>query len=382
SGPDQIYHHVKEYLERDGFIKLWYGGKCVCMVVDNKVVKDLLSHPDIFPKLMLEEQFPNSLIARYYGINVVHSSGDVWKRHRLICNPAFKSLPIQYFDETGFKLMDVLEKIDNKPIEVRDLMHKVSLDVLGKVAFGLDFNNLEDPTNIYVTTYNEVQKAIANPYFIFLPILNRIPFLNKKRFEKVDKLDNIFDKIVEKKRETLANGTENIQGDLLELMLKACENPENQRLTNIELRHNLGVFMLAGHDTTASSLATVLYLLSIHKNVQRKAREEVLKVLGDNLTPSLEQHKSLKYLNMIINENLRLYPPIAVLPARVTTKEIECRGHVIPAGTCIELFIYGIHHSPKNWVNPEEFLPERFENEQHENGEVNSWLGFGDGYRM
>ncbi|CAG8775300.1 1716_t:CDS:2, partial [Racocetra persica] len=145
--------------------------------------------------------------------------------------------------------------------------------------------------------------------------------------------------------------------------------------------NNLGVFMLAGHDTTANSLATVLYLLAAHKDVQRKAREEILRVLGDDSTPSLEQQKSLKYLDMILHENLRLYPPIAILPARKTTKDVECRGHVIPAGACIQLFIYGIHHSPKLWKNPEEFLPERFENEQHEHGEFRSWLGFGDGSR-
>ncbi|CAG8568274.1 2178_t:CDS:10 [Cetraspora pellucida] len=331
---------------------------------------------------MLDEHFPNSLIARYYGVNVVHSNGDVWRRLRRICNPAFKSLPIHFFIETGFKLMDILEKIDNKPIEVRNLMHRFALDVLGKAAFGFDFDNLGKPNNVYVTAYNKVQEDIRNPYFIYFPILNCIPFLNKQRFKRVEELDNILDEIVEKKREALANENTPKRGDLLELMLKACEDPENQKLTNVEFRHNLGVFMLAGHDTTANSLATVLYLLAAHKDVQRKAREEILRVLGDNLTPSMEQQKSLKYLDMILYENLRLYPPIAILPARVTTKDIECRGHVIPAGACIQLFIYGIHHSPELWKNPEEFLPERFENEQHEQGEFGSWLGFGGGSRM
>ncbi|CAG8833474.1 22115_t:CDS:2, partial [Racocetra persica] len=125
----------------------------------------------IFPKLMLDEHFPNSLIARYYGVNVVHSNGDV--------------------------------------------------------------------------TYNEVQEDITNPYFIYFPILNCIPFLNKQRFKRVEKLDNLFDEIVEKKRKALTNENTQKQGDLLELMLKACEDPENPKLTDIEFRNNLGVFMLA-----------------------------------------------------------------------------------------------------------------------------------------
>jgi len=381
-GPDQYYHFIKKYLERDGFIKIWYGGRWFCLVVDNAIAKDLLSNPDTFPKLMLDEHFPNSLIARYYGVNVVHSNGTDWQRYRKICNPAFKSLPMHFFIETGDKLMDMLEKIDNKPIEVRDLMHRFTLDVLGKAAFGMDFNNLGDPNNIYVTAYNKVQEDIQNPYFIYFPILNYIPFLNKQRFKRVEELDNKFDKIIEQKREDLVNGnTESNRKDLLDLMLKACEDPENQNLTNTELRHNLGVFMLAGHDTTASSLATVLYLLAAHKDVQQQAREEILTVLGDDLTPSAEQHRSLKYLNMIIYENLRLYPPIAILPARVTTKDIECCGNVIPTGACIQIFIYGIHHSSKLWKNPEEFLPERFEDQLHKYEESGSWFGFGGGSR-
>ncbi|KAF0428028.1 cytochrome P450 [Gigaspora margarita] len=242
---------------------------------------------------MLDEHIPNSLIARYYGVNVVHSDGSVWRRYRF------------------------------------------TLDVLGKAAFGIDFNS----------------RGIGYK----------------------------FDKIIEPKLEDLVNGnTESNRKDLLDLMLKACEDPENQNLTNTELRHNLGVFMLAGHDTTASSLVTVLYLLAAHKDVQQKAREEILTVLDDDLTPSAEQHRSLKYLNMIIYENLRLYPQIAILPARVTTKDIECCGNVITTGACIQIFIYGIHHSSKFWKNPEEFLPERFENESEESG---SWFGFGGGFR-
>ncbi|CAG8727413.1 30387_t:CDS:2, partial [Gigaspora margarita] len=159
-----------------------------------------------------------------------------------------------------------------------------------------------------------------NPYFIHFPIFNYIPFLNKQSFKRVVEFDNKIDKIIELKREDLVNG-------------------------NIE---------------TASSLATALYLLAAHK----VTREEILTVLGDDLTPSAEQHRSLKYLNMIIYVNLRLYP--------------KCCGNVIPTGACIQIFIYGIHHSSKLWKNPEEFLPERFENESEESG---SWFSFDGGSR-
>ncbi|RIB27207.1 cytochrome P450, partial [Gigaspora rosea] len=275
-------------------------------------------------------------------------------------------------------MMDILETIDKKPIEIRSLMHRFTLDVLGKVAFGFDFNNLGNADNAYVKTYNDVQNILMNPIALFFQI-ERIPVIRQQNLKKVDKLNNLFKEIIKEKHKALTAGKS--RGDLLELMLNANENQDNQMLSDTELRHNMAVFMLAGHDTTANALSTLLYVLSTHKNVQEIAREEVLRVLGDNLIPSAEQHKSLKYLNMVIYESLRLYPPASTLILRELTEDLKFKDFVIPAGSILELFIYGIHHSSKLWDKPEEFLPERFENE-NANSENYSWLAFGGGSRM
>ncbi|CAG8550601.1 15572_t:CDS:10, partial [Cetraspora pellucida] len=363
-GNDKLYLRSKEYFEKDG--------KWICMVTDPSIAKDLFLRTDVFPKLMLDKLLPNSAAERYFGVNVVHSTDDI--KFRRVCNPAFKTLPVHLFAEMGLKLMNIFEKVDNKPIEVTSLMQRFTLDILGKVAFNFDFNNLEDPNNVYVTAYNEVQDMFKSSFFLIFQI-DSIPGLRQLAFRKIDRLNNLFEEIIKEKRKSLAAGRSN--GDLLEFMLKACEDPDNQMLSDAELRHNLAVFMLAGHDTTSMALSTLLYLLAIHKDVQEKARKEVLNILGDNLTPSTEQHTSLKYLNMIIRENLRLYPPAGILPLRVLAEDLKYKNFLIPAGTPISLFIYGIHHSPKLWNNPEQFLPERFETE-HENY---SWLAFGGGSR-
>ncbi|CAG8713038.1 15418_t:CDS:2 [Dentiscutata erythropus] len=297
----------------------------------------------------------------------------IWKRHRRICNPAFKALPIHLFVDTGLKLMRVLEKIDDKPVEIRDLLQRFTLDTLGKVAFDFDFNNLGNPNNIYVKTYNKVHEFIVNPLRFVFPI-DYIPGIRQQTFSHFNKLIGLFKEIIKKKHEAIAAGKSN--GDLLEYMIK---NNDDQMLSDSELRYNLAVFMMAGHNTTLNALTAILYLLSIHKDVQEKAREEILRILGDNLTPSIEQQNSLKYLNMIINESFRLYPPVPSI-FRELTEDLKFKNSVIPAGTIIELFLYGMHHSPKIWNNPEKFLPERFEN-QH-TGENNFWMPFGYGYRM
>jgi len=92
----------------------------------------------------------------------------------------------------------------------------------------------------------------------------------------------------------------------------------------------------------------------------------------------MEQQKELKYMNMVINENLRLYPPVPQLSRREPLQDLKFHDHVIPAKTSIILSIYGIHHSSKNWENPEKFIPERFEDEKHDHY---AWLSFGGGNR-
>ncbi|CAB5392950.1 unnamed protein product [Rhizophagus irregularis] len=381
-GPDKRWENTRDVLEKEGIGKLWFNGQWTITVTDLGLVKDIMTKTDLYPKALLEESFPTSLITKYYGTNVVLSNGDVWKRHRRIANPSFRNLPVHVFVESTTKLLNVMEKIDNEPIEVKSLMHRLALDVLGKAAFGFDFNNLEDPNNVYVTTYNEVMAELSKPLYFVFSFLDYLPRFEALR--KIEKLNSLYDEIVESKHKAMKMGEiekkiNNKSADLLEHMVYACNDPDNPTLTNEELRHDLAMFMLAGHDTTANALTTILYLLAIHKDTQKKVRDEILRVLGDNLIPSVEQQKELKYMNMVINENLRLYPPVAQLPQRFNSQEIKFRNHVIPAKTPIELSIYGIHHSSRNWKDPEKFIPERFENEKHDHY---SWLGFGGGNRL
>ncbi|GBC01637.1 hypothetical protein RclHR1_04270015 [Rhizophagus clarus] len=379
-GPDKRWEDTREILDNEGIGRIWFNGEWILMVTDLGLARDILTKPDLYPKALLEESFPKSLVSKYYGKNVVFSNGDEWKRHRRIANPSFRNLPVHIFVELAVKVLDTMEKIDNEPIEISSLMHRLTLDVLGKASFGFDFNNLEDPKNVYVTTYNEVIKELSSSLYFLFSFLEYLP--RTKTIKKITKLNKLYDDIVESKRKSMETGElekkiNNNSADLLDRMVYACNDPENQTLTSDELRHDIAIFMLAGHDTTANALTTILYLLATHKDAQNKVREEILRVLGDDLTPSMEQQKELKYMNMVINENLRLYPPVAHLPQRLTSQDIKFRDHVIPAKTPIVLFIYGIHHSSKNWKEPEKFIPERFENEKHNH----AWLSFGGGNR-
>ncbi|RIB30550.1 cytochrome P450 [Gigaspora rosea] len=332
SSAAKYYLNSKEYFDNDGIAKLQIGGKWMCLLSDPTIAKDMFLRTGIyFSKLLFDEFLPDSILSHHFGVNIVHSNGDIWKRARHICNLAFKVLPIDLFVDVGFKLMNIMETIDNKPIDVVDLMHSFTLDVLGKAVFDFDFNNLGNPNNVYVTTYNEVQDEVNNFLFLVLP-LDLIPYFKNRRLGKVKKLQKLFDDFIKNKHKSMAAGKSN--GDLLELMIKACDDPNNEGFNDIELRYNLAIFMIAGQDTTANALATIFYLLAVQ-----------------------------------------------FLPWRKLTEDLKYKNHVIPAGTGVSLFIYAMQHSPKLWENPEEFIPERFENEKNINGTY-TWTPFGAGSRM
>lgn len=99
------------------------------------------------------------------------------------------------------------------------------------------------------------------------------------------------------------------------------------------------------------------------QEIQKRAREEVIRVLGDSpedITPTLEQTKQLTYINMIMKETMRRHPPAYNTTARVATEDINMAGVYIPKGTEMCLDIYNLHHNPDVWMDPYKFDPERF----------------------
>ncbi|EEC17407.1 cytochrome P450, putative, partial [Ixodes scapularis] len=120
-------------------------------------------------------------------------------------------------------------------------------------------------------------------------------------------------------------------------------------------------FMFAGHDTTAMAIAWNCYLIALHPEVQKKVQEELDMVLGEHKTEdiSTENLKDLKYLECVVKESQRLCPSVPVI-GRTVTKPFTLGNYVLPEGTSVEIFIYGLHRDPEVFPDPEVFDPDRF----------------------
>jgi cytochrome P450 len=145
------------------------------------------------------------------------------------------------------------------------------------------------------------------------------------------------------------------------------------------VRDQLLTMLIAGHDTSTALLSWSLYLLGKHPAALQKARDEVDAVLGAEV-PTLEKVSELRYLDNVIHEALRLYPPIH-LGARVAAHDIEFQGYPIPAGTRVMYSIYLTHRLKAYWDEPHCFRPERFTRENSRGREPYTYLPFGGGPR-
>ncbi|KAI8644190.1 cytochrome P450 [Parasitella parasitica] len=365
-------------------------------VTDPLAAKTFLLKTENFPKTntIFGALGDSSPVVKFMGKeNVAMSNGEQWKRQRKIMNPAFhRSQPVKTF---GNVVPDLFVLIDQDPerVLITPKMKSFALDALGLSAFGFDFQSLKGDPEGWTRKYNVVISTLFNPFInIFASIDFLVKYISPERrrvIKATDEFNNMLSDLADKRRQEILDGEK--QGipenekDLLTLMIEA-DIRDGVATTTKELRHNMAIFFLAGHDSTANTLALCLYNLAKHKHVQRKARQEVLNILGDepmDVIPTAEDLKKLDYVNMVIKENLRRNGPADNLMSRDTQQDIDLNGTIIPKGSKVSVDVVSIHMNPKIWHDPESFIPERFEQGgEYEKHEGFTWLPFSNGSRQ
>ncbi|MGE2733706.1 cytochrome P450 [Mycolicibacterium vaccae] len=144
---------------------------------------------------------------------------------------------------------------------------------------------------------------------------------------------------------------------LVQALIAAADPETGQPLSDDEISNDLLIFMLAGHDTTATALTYSLWVLGHHPDVQRRVAAEVAEIGERELTPN--DVPRLGYTQQVLHEALRLCPPAAGV-ARLATRDIAVDGYRVEAGSLVAIGLYALHHDPQLWPNPTEFDPDRF----------------------
>ncbi|XP_069672108.1 probable cytochrome P450 6a13 [Periplaneta americana] len=332
-------------------------------------------------------------------------TGIKWRNLRIKLTPTFTSgkmkMMFQTVAECGSELQQSLKKMANKEegVDIKEIIARFSTDVISSCAFGIQCNCLKNPN----AEFREWGKKIATPTYIAslnLVISTLYPSLiSNLRMRTFDPIiSNYFNKMVE---ETVSYREKNNvhRNDFMQLLIQIKNKgsiEEDMEIADKEMKPGeIGlsmdclaaqafVFFLAGFETSSTTMSFCLYELSVNQDIQERVREEIdalLRENGGNITYEAIQH--MEYLDKVVAETLRKYPPFTYL-SRVCTKSYQVPESdvVVEEGTQITIPVLALHHDPKYYPDPERFDPERFNEEEKANRHQYVYLPFGEGPRI
>ncbi|NXR05718.1 CP3AO protein, partial [Semnornis frantzii] len=319
---------------------------------------------------------------------------DQWKRLRTVLSPTFTSgklkemFPImKHYGEALVK--NVQKRVEkNSALPVKEIFGSYGMDVVTSTSFGVNMDSMNNPNDPFVREMKKlVRFDLFDPVFIIsfvFPFLT--PLMAKMNFSffPISAVDFFMRAISKIKRER-EQDTHKGRVDFLQLMIESQrggngENHSYKALTDIEVLAQAFIFIFAGYEPTSNTLGYLAYELALHPDVQQKVLEEIDTVLPNKAPLTYDAVMQMEYLDMAVNETLRLYP-IGGRIERTCKKDVEIHGVTIPKGVVVMIPPYTLHRCPEFWPNPDEFRPERFSKDNKESIDPYAFLPFGAGPR-
>lgn len=316
-------------------------------------------------------------LSKIDGNGLVLSDGDFWLRQRRLVQPAFASRRFEpYANATVEYTQQMIDRWSSGgSLNIADEMTRLTLRIIAKTLFGVELSDQVEQLGEAVRVVAETFVAEAgNP--VHLPDWMPLPGKRRKRWA-IRTLDQLVRGIIRQRR---ASGQE--FEDLLTMLLLAVDDEGDGRgMTDEQARDEAITLFNAGHDTTAAALAWVWYMVASHRAIEDRLIEEIDAALGGN-APTLADVGRLPYVEMVIKESLRLYPPTWSLVPREVVEPVEIGGYRIARGSWIYIFPYVTQRDPRFFKDPETFDPERFSPVRIDEIPQHAYIPFGGGPRV
>lgn len=333
---------------------------------------------------------------------ILFAEGETHKRQRKQMNPSFSygnlKLMMPTFWEKTDELVEawkeLIKSTGSNEIEVLNGLSSATLDIIGTAGFGYEFNSISSLNDsavrnpladAYSDMFNsaKISQALGAATY-YLPILRRVPF--KRHVElnhDITIVKRESNQIVSEKSSKLEAGEE-LGNDIFALLLKdnhrkALENdPTNPPMTLTEVGDQTTTLLAAGHETTSAGTTWALHALSLHESVQSRLRKELLDAgIGPGMeAPTFDVIESLHYLNNVVKEVLRFYPPVPMTRREASVSAVV-DGAYVPKGTPLFIAPICINKSPAIWGSDgESFNPDRWDNlpKTHNNYAMETFL--------
>ncbi|QIF00767.1 cytochrome P450 [Roseimicrobium sp. ORNL1] len=343
--PDPLGHLLKMIHEQGDIVRYHSGYGLV----------HLFNHPDHVQAIVQNANFERTALMRMVlGDGLLASDGRYWQQQRRLLQPSFHEKCIHGFGHVivqstlGMLRRWEKEGATGEVLELCAEARRLTLEIILSVLFGEvpqeDVVRMVDAAQVIMAHVGDLSDVVFNVPLIIDPQL-RERFLSAME---------VMDSIVAELTQKAESGPRSARGIVSSLLQARDEGV----LTARQVRDEIVTMIIAGHETTAIALSWAMALLSAHADVYERLVEEVDRVL-DSRTPVVDDLSQLTYLRMVLDESMRLYPPVSVA-VRQAVKEDTVAGVRIPAGGLVLVCSFTTHRHPDFWREPERFDPERF----------------------
>jgi cytochrome P450 len=341
----------------------------------------LVTHPGLIEQVLVKQ--PGSFrkdvflqgLKALLGEGLLGSEGDFWKRQRRLIQPAFHREHIARYADLMTEHASKAAERWSRAGEV-DLHHELmglTADIVTECLFGTTVGDAADVAGCIESLMNR----FGNPLFVLMPRLGDLPLpVNLRYREAATRLDRIVNGFITRRR---AMGADAPADDLLAMLLDA-QDEDGSRMTDRQVRDEVLILFLAGHETTALALAWMLFEISENPRVEREMRAEIARVLGDR-PPTFADVPRLEYTSHVVHEGLRLHPPAWSIGREVVTP-VEIGGRRLEPGAWIWILPWVTHRDPRWYDDPLAFRPERWADGLAKRLPKMAFLPFGGGPRV
>uniref|UniRef100_A0A1A9Z592 Cytochrome P450 n=1 Tax=Glossina pallidipes TaxID=7398 RepID=A0A1A9Z592_GLOPL len=394
----QAIYNYPEAKDRP-FVGIYLFHRPALLLRDLELIKRILSKD--FPKF--SNRFSNSdCFGDPLGsLNLFFLKNPYWKEIRLKLTPFFSSGKLKQMfplvEEVGLNLNEYLLEMplngeNSFQLELKELCALYTTDVIATVAFGIQANSFKYPNGEFRRNGREIfrfstRRALNFSVVFFLPHL--VPYLGIKVVspKQTEFLRSTMTRVLEEREKSGIK-----RHDLIDILIDFKNQTKNQpRQDDLKFEGDLlvaqaAIFFTAGFESTSATMSFALYELAKHSEMQERLRKEVRDVLSQSRGKITQQIiESLEYMQMIIDETLRLYPPLPFLDRECSVPKGQSyslepfHSFSIPAGMPVYIPVYAVHMDPKYFPHPHEFQPERFSPERKKLITPYTYMPFGLG---
>ncbi|KAI9201864.1 cytochrome P450 [Polychytrium aggregatum] len=340
------------------------------VALDYKVVS--VSDPQLTKKIVYTLDLPKAPTYRKFkftGTEVLamFASNDV-KYHRMLKRTIDQGLSIKALNSMEPLVQDcILNTIEyaksiqdgsgSGRLDIWALASRFTVDVIGQVAYGSDFEMILKNQNEVVDSIYWIANYLS--YKMVVPLFHRIPFLgiNETNRRKTEYVNKIVKGLIHERK-----SGKTWRNDFLQHIIEATDSETGKHLSEAEIFANTLMLFLSGTESTSNTIGFAFIRLLTAPHALKKLQDELDGAELDPRTQSISYAtaKNLPYLTAVLQETMRMDLAFAFGVGREATEDMDLGGHFIPKGTLINVALYPQHYNPKYWKDPDVFNPDRF----------------------